>query len=96
MNSIEKINIDNINFLTECFPHVWEVIKEYRPEENPEYRFNVEKAKSGAFTLTVNQSGKTLYIHSKYDPEQEAERLVAQFTEVSKYRQIFFYGVGLG
>lgn len=96
MISTENINIDNINFLMERFPHVWEIIKRYRPGEKPEYRFSVEKAKSGAFTLTVDQGDKTVYIHSKYDPLQEAERLVAQFSEVTKYRHIFFYGVGMG
>src|SRR5690554_2040300 len=96
MISISDINIDNINLLTERFPHVWEIIKRRRPDEIPEYRFSVIKAKSGASTLTVNQGDKTVYIHSKYDPVQEAERLVAQFREAAKYRHIFFYGVGLG
>lgn len=96
MIATENINIDNINFLTERFPHVWEIIKRYRPGEKPEYRFNVVKAKSGALTLTVDQGDKTIYIHSKYDPVQEAERLVAQFKVATKYRQIFFYGAGLG
>ena len=88
------ILIDNLNFLTERFPQLWQAIK---PLEGKDFTgLEVTTARNGAATLKVEKDGKSLYLHSSYNPEAEAERFIAQFTEVKNYRHVFFYGVGLG
>lgn len=88
------ILIDNLNFLTERFPRIWETIKPLEGKVFPSLA--VITAKNGAPTLKVVNEGKTLYLHSSYNPEAEAERFVARFSGVETYRHVFFFGIGLG
>ncbi|MEK5071465.1 motility associated factor glycosyltransferase family protein [Sporosarcina sp. FSL K6-1508] len=55
----------------------------------------VEQAKTGVPTLKIALDGKTQYLHSKYDPEKDAERLVSKY-ETLKYNHVLFVGAGLG
>jgi hypothetical protein len=88
------ILIDNLNFLTERFPLLWQALK---PIENElPQRVWVTSAKNGTPTLMVEEEGSALYLHSSYNPEAEAERFVAQFAKVEEYHHVFFFGVGLG
>ncbi len=88
------ILIDNLNFLTERFPQLWQAIKPLEGKNFP--ALEATAARNGLPTLKVKTDGKSLYLHSSYDPEAEAERFVTQFTGVENYRHIFFFGVGLG
>jgi len=88
------ILIDNLNFLTERFPQLWQAIKPLEGKVFP--ALEVTTARNGMPTLKVEKDGKSLYLHSSYNPEAEAERFVDQFTGVEKYRHVFFFGVGLG
>lgn len=54
------------------------------------------ETKSGHTTIQVEKNRRPLYIHSKYDPLQEAERIVGQYKDVDSYQHVFFYGVGMG
>lgn len=56
---------------------------------------NVEHAKSGAKTLKVQFLETTKYIHSKYDPEKEAERFINNL-DMSVAKHVLFIGSGLG
>ncbi|WP_252312058.1 6-hydroxymethylpterin diphosphokinase MptE-like protein [Sinobaca sp. H24] len=48
-------------------------------------------------TLTIKNDGRILYLHSKYDPIQEAVKLVKQYSEeLNEKKNVFFYGIGLG
>ena len=87
------ILIDNLNFLTERFPQLWQAIKPLEGKVFP--ALEVTTARNGMPTLKVEKDGKSLYLHSSYNPEAEAERFVDQFTGVEKYRHVFFWG-GLG
>ena len=88
------ILIDNLNFITERFPLLWQAIKPLEEQVFP--AVEVVAAKNGSPTMMVKKDGKALYLHSSYNPEAEAQRFVAQFTTVEKYHHIFFFGVGLG
>jgi hypothetical protein len=88
------ILIDNLNFLTERFPLLWQAIKPLE-DEHPEW-LHVTEAKNGSPTLIVENEGKPLYLHSSYNPEAEAERFISQFTGVEEYNHVFFFGMGLG
>src|SRR5690554_1945638 len=89
------ILIDNVNFLTEKFPRVWKVFKD-KEEELEKQPVFVETAKNGDPTLKVTRDGREFYLHSKYNPRQEAEKFIARFQDVDQYKHVFFYGVGLG
>lgn len=88
------ILIDNINLLRNRFSDIWSRIDNL--DVSPLSALKVTTTKSGRATLTFEEKGRTLYIHSKYDPVQEAERFIAQFKDVENYDQVIFYGIGLG
>lgn len=55
----------------------------------------VEQAKTGVKTLKMLFDGKTQYVHSKYDPEKDAQRFIDKF-ENEKMKYVLFVGTGLG
>ncbi|WP_100374047.1 motility associated factor glycosyltransferase family protein [Bacillus sp. FJAT-45037] len=85
--------IENINYLKKHFPEVRKVTKEQYKHNN----VKVIKSKRDLSTLAIEDNGRTLYLHSKYDPVQEAEKFVEQYSEeLSRKKNVFFYGIGLG
>lgn len=88
------ILIDNINLIRNMFPEIWNRIDTL--EVSPLSLSKVIPTKSGMPTLVFEENGRTIYIHSKYDPVQEAERVISQFEDVENYNHVLFYGVGLG
>jgi hypothetical protein len=89
--------IDNIGLLKTKYPQLWTALKENEERFRSE-TVVVETAKNGFPTLKIENEGRSLYVHSKYNPQQEAESFVDQFdqTEVESYKHVFFYGLGLG
>jgi len=66
-------------------------------EENQEdFKVVVEPSRAGIPTLKLDIDGKTQYIHSKYDPEKEAEQLMSQLKDIGNMKHILFVGSGLG
>ncbi|AXH98428.1 DUF115 domain-containing protein [Sporosarcina sp. PTS2304] len=60
-------------------------------------KVEVLESKSGLPTLQVEQEGKKIFIHSKYDPIKEARQIIERNKEqIEQHQHIFFYGVGLG
>lgn len=55
----------------------------------------IEESKRGGLTLKVAIENKMQYVHSKYDPEKDAERFIEKI-EVNPEQHILFVGVGLG
>ena len=84
---------NNINILKNISNDTWEEIKKYEDEKNRENI--VEEGRSGKNTLKVKVDNKSVYLHSKYDPEREANSLVESF-KVDEESSIIFYGTGLG
>lgn len=59
--------------------------------------FEVVDSKTDVPTLKVNIDGRELFLHSKYNPIQEAERLVNHMDpSVLEKDHVIFFGVGLG
>ncbi|PKH10358.1 motility associated factor glycosyltransferase family protein [Planomicrobium sp. MB-3u-38] len=56
----------------------------------------IEPSKKGLPTLKVTINDKNQYIHSKYDPEKEAEKLIEQIKDIDKSKHVLFIGTGLG
>ncbi|MED1420462.1 motility associated factor glycosyltransferase family protein [Bacillus smithii] len=56
----------------------------------------VEPTKKGSLTMKIKWNDKIRYLHSKYDPENEAARLIKKWTNIEQYEQVLFVGIGLG
>ncbi|RXT04471.1 motility associated factor glycosyltransferase family protein [Ammoniphilus sp. CFH 90114] len=91
------ILIDNIQILKRNHPLVWEKMKRLE-EEGLDNGVKIEDSRSGLPTICVERDQQSYFIHSKYDPLNEAERFVNQYSEeeLRKYKHVLFYGTGLG
>lgn len=56
----------------------------------------VEQTKKNTPTLKIKHGETFKYIHSKYDPQNEARRLVDHFTIEEGTNHIIIFGIGLG
>lgn len=91
------IPIENLNILRKHFRPLLEKVKQQKEEE--EYAgYHVSRAKSGSYTISIQEQDKLIYLHSRYHPMHEAECFVRQYEEetVRSYKYILFYGVGFG
>ena len=88
-------SIDNINVIREKFPLLW---ARFKPEEaDQDAVVEYEKGNLGKPTLSVTLDGKKIYLHSNYDPQYEAERMIENYDgKVHEYEHVLFYGIGLG
>lgn len=85
--------IDNINALKTHFPLVWKKMK--NEQERNLHEVRLEQARTGDWTASILTDAGWTYLHSKYNPIQEAERFISTLDDIEN-RHIFFYGVGLG
>jgi len=84
---------ENMNYLLKNFNNVYSQINQLNENQKSDENLIVEKSKNNL--LTIKKDGK--YIHSKYDPLKEAEKIISDYSkEIENYEYIFFYGVGLG
>lgn len=89
------ILVDNIIFMKDRFPAVWEAYRAREDEQNPQL-VSIEPSKIEDYpTLAVNKDEKTYYIHSRYNPEREARTIMDNF-DGNEYEHVIFYGLGLG
>lgn len=89
------ISADNIVYMKNKFPNGWKLLQQVSEQAN-KLDFEVVEAKNGQSTISVVHQGKALFLHSKYNPVDEAMQFVQQFKDVDQYKHIFFYGIGLG
>lgn len=89
---------DNILYLKKKQPVLYEVLK--KREENPQAtQVILEETKNNLKTLKIKKDDKTVYLHSKYDPEREAELIIDELEKREKIgtdTHVIFYGLGLG
>ncbi|AOY75647.1 sugar phosphate nucleotidyltransferase [Clostridium formicaceticum] len=90
--------IDNINFLKMNYPSLYQQMKEI--EENIDETFvQLEATRNGEKTLKIQNDGKGIYLHSRYDPIKEANTLLEQYENTDAIDgnvHVIFYGIGLG
>ncbi len=56
----------------------------------------VEKRPDREPTICFKNAGKIIYLHSRYNPREEAERIIGRFEDIGSYDHIVFFGFGLG
>ncbi|KAF0996461.1 motility associated factor glycosyltransferase family protein [Geobacillus sp. TFV-3] len=87
---------ENRQFLQTNYPAIWRLWNRIVHEQAGQ-PYEMIPSHVGLPTIQVQANGRPLYLHSKYNPEQEAERLVQQWKdEIEKHDHLFFYGIGLG
>lgn len=60
------------------------------------YKLSIEKTKKeGYFTVKCESDSNSFYLHSKYNPENEAMEFAKGLVEAS-YTNVLIYGLGLG
>lgn len=89
------ISIESITRLKKRFPKVWEIVK-VLADQPYQGKVRLESAKNGFPTLKIEMDGNWKYLHSKYDPIAEAQRLIDTHEGFGENKHLFFYGVGLG
>ncbi|WP_432775382.1 6-hydroxymethylpterin diphosphokinase MptE-like protein [Brevibacillus gelatini] len=85
--------IENVQVLKKFYPDILDVMKHGDESESQDTR--IEEAKNQLWTMAVLKDTGWNYLHSKYNPIQEAERFVQSMEDVGE-RHVLFYGVGLG
>ncbi|ATF15926.1 motility associated factor glycosyltransferase family protein [Brevibacillus sp. HB1.4B] len=86
--------IDNITFLKKFCPTTWQYIKD-REEHIRHENIRVETTKNEKLTIVVKTETGWNYLHSKYNPDAEAEKILNENTNYAG-KHVFFYGIGLG
>lgn len=89
------ISVENIVFMKERFPLVWDA---YREAESEQQEYFIEKQatkRDNCPTLCVSRGGHSYYMHSRYDPIKEAQTIINN-VDIEGYEHVIFYGTGLG
>lgn len=87
--------IDNRNYLRLHQRPLFEELAKWESSER-ESSVIVESSRKGAPTVKMMVEGKPQYIHSKYDPEAEANKLIDQLENMEMYNHVLFIGTGFG
>ncbi|WP_050179832.1 6-hydroxymethylpterin diphosphokinase MptE-like protein [Domibacillus robiginosus] len=85
---------DNRNYLRIHQRPLLEELTKYESVEEP--TVEVEPSRKGIPTAKMMIKSKVQYVHSKYDPESEAARLVEKINDIHAYSHVLFIGSGLG
>ncbi|WP_419875568.1 motility associated factor glycosyltransferase family protein [Candidatus Pristimantibacillus sp. PTI5] len=86
---------DNVLFLKNRFAQVWSQLETLK-EQTVDAAYEILPSKSAEPTVVIENQGKSLYLHSKYNPIEEARQFIQQFDNIEQYKHILFYGTGLG
>ena len=86
--------IYNNEILREKFIDLWEGLNNTALNKEAN-NLKAENTRNNMITLYKNNNGQKLYLHSKYDPVNEAEIFISQYKDIDKYEHIIFYGIGL-
>ena len=86
---------DNAKILKKRFPAIWNMVEDL-DENTLDESVEVVSSKSGDPTLILRRDGQEAYLHSRYDPLQEAQDLMSRYDDVQGYQHVVFYGIGLG
>jgi hypothetical protein len=85
--------IDNQNILRLKNRALLEELKQHTADDD---KVIVEPSKMGVPTIKISIDQKYKYIHSKYDPKKEAEKIIEQFELTDEIEHVIIFGAGLG
>lgn len=88
------ISIYNKAIIKELNLRLLEQLEELESKERQ--GIQIVEAQNGEPTLTVQVEGKTRYLHSRYNPTYEAEKLFDSCDDIDENCNLVIYGAGLG
>ncbi|WP_080843994.1 motility associated factor glycosyltransferase family protein [Cytobacillus gottheilii] len=87
---------ENLNYLKLHYPSVLNIL-ESEVSGNDFLESIIEETKSHELTIKAVTQNQSIYIHSKYDPLKEAERIIYNYSsKIGDDTHVMFYGIGLG
>lgn len=89
------ILVDNIVFMKDHFPLVWEAYREAEAGQDEHLLEAISTRVDNCPTLCVHRESRSYYLHSRYDPLREAQTVIDNI-DASGYDHVVFYGIGLG
>lgn len=89
------ILVDNILFMKERFPMVWDAYREIELKQDEYIIEEMPTRLENYPTLCVHRGDRSYYLHSRYDPLREAQTITDNI-DANSYDHVIFYGIGLG
>jgi len=89
------ILVDNIVFMKDRFPLVWEAYRAAEAKQDEHLLETILTRVDNCPTLFVHRESGSYYLHSRYDPRREAQTVIDNI-DASGYDHVIFYGLGLG
>lgn len=90
------ISVDNIVFMKENFPLVWDAYRETESQQEPSLVEIIPSRVEAFPTLCLHGEDRDTFLHSRYNPLREAQTIVNGHKNVEEYKHVIFYGIGLG
>ena len=87
---------ESLNYLKLHYPSVLNIVKN-EFSGNDLLEPIIEETRSHELTIKAVTQNQSIYIHSKYNPLKEAERIIQNYSSnISNDTHVMFYGIGLG
>ncbi|MGD6940728.1 motility associated factor glycosyltransferase family protein [Cytobacillus gottheilii] len=87
---------ESLNYLKLHYPSVLNIVKN-EVSGNDLLEPIIEETRSHELTIKAVTQNQSIYIHSKYNPLMEAERIIQNYSSnISNDTHVMFYGIGLG
>lgn len=91
---MENIRIRNLAYLQKNFPQLYENVKSYSQEPS-DLKIEACLTRDNSPNFKVSTNDLSIYLHSNYSPEKEAETLIRTF-DVETKDTLIILGFGLG
>lgn len=85
---------DNLAVLKDKYKRIYDVINEGRTTS--QFYVSIETAHKGGQTIVYHMQEKCVYLNSKYDPENEANKYMSKYFDMADESILFMYGLSNG
>ena len=91
-----SVKQDNLKAIEKFHPNVFELINRYSSDSSS-LDLKTEKSRSGELTISgLTKDKARIYLHSKYDPVKESEKIIDSWHIKKKDSNVLVLGFGLG
>lgn len=91
------MRIENIDYLSKYHRNIIQLMKNLENKKVVNSSIELVISKSELPTIKVSRVNGEAFIHSKYDPLKESERIFKKYeAELSNHSNVLFFGIGLG
>jgi len=86
---------NNRNFILKNYEWILDVV-DTPAKDNHNMRYEVEMKPGKLPTICASSDNKRVYLHSKYNPLEEAKRIIDHLENIDSYDYVVLFGFGLG